>query len=143
METKCSRCSKEITRDPERIGTGYATDTEGKLICYPCCAELDIEFMKEHGRITLYLTMPEAISHDLPRGTAKLERRYASPITITNWPGTLVFKVHYVDVRRHNFGGQRFDVHFAGPDGFEWHGVSIGDYTQLCHCRRTKKRRNV
>lgn len=128
METlNCHRCSKEIIRDPESLGTGYATNLEKHIICYECCAKEDIEFMKEHGRITLYLTLPESLSNDGPRRMARRRRRYCSPITITNWPGSLVFKASYVDVGSHNFGGQRFDVNFDGPDGFEWHGITIGE----------------
>ena len=76
--------------------------------------------MTEHGRIMLYLSNGE----------------------VMNWPGTLRFPAH-VRKGRHNIAGSRYDVWFAGPDGFQWHGVQYGDNTQICHCKRTKQVRNA
>lgn len=59
--------------------------------------------------------------------------------TASNWPHTLVFRAHG-QVGRHNIAGKRYDVWFNGPDGYEWHGVTYGDWTQLCHCKRTKRK---
>ena len=96
--------------------TGYGVDAEGKKHCYECCAKQDKEWMIENGRITLYLSDDE----------------------VTNWPGSLRFKVGYKKEGHHNMAGKRYDVWFTGPNGKNWHGVQYGDNIQLCHCKRIK-----
>ena len=98
-------------------GTGYAKDGEGRLVCYDCCAKQDVEYMTEHGRITLY---------DTDKG-------------VSNWPGTLKFAVLRRSKSRHNIAGWRYDLWFRDSEGAEWHGVRYGDMTQLVHCKRKAK----
>ena len=99
-------------------GTGYGTDGTGARYCYSCCAENDKAYMQESGKITLYLT---------ERG-------------VVNWPGSLVFPVRHKRTGRHNIAQERTDVWFIGPDGFVWHGVQYGEWTQVLHCKRPKQR---
>ena len=55
---------------------------------------------------------------------------------MSNWPGTLKFRVRYKRVGSHNLAGRRVDVWFTDSDGREWHGINYGHNSQLCHCRR-------
>ena len=107
-------CGHEESEHSE-VTSGYGISQDGKKYCYACCAEIDKETMRKHGRITLYLT---------EKG-------------ITNWPASLVLPVHYKKEGRHNIAGKRFDVWFTFEDR-QWHGVTYGDNTQLCHCRVVK-----
>jgi len=101
--------------------TGYGSDAQGKTFCYACCADRDVEHMKNEGKTALYLTRDD-------NGQAKL----------TNWPGSLTFGVYHQRIGRHNMAGKRYDVWFTGPDQSAWHGVTFGDNTQICHCKRIK-----
>lgn len=128
----CARCSAQIPAPaPSAITPGYGINVEGQKICYSCCAELDREFMRANGKITLYLTgvMP------------KIRRGYSvNPAwRITNWPGSLHFTPlgNRVKIGAHNMGVDRYDVWFVF-EGWVWHGVNIGNYSELLHCKRTK-----
>lgn len=110
----CSRCGSVITPD-DGIGNGFA-HYEGAVICYTCCADIAAEYMRDHGKITLYLKDMEVI----------------------NWPGTLRFPVRRYRDGGHNMAGVRRDVWFEF-EGKIWHGVQYGSETELCHCERTKK----
>ena len=100
--------------------TGYGLNPiDGKRSCYKCCAAIDATYMKEKGRIALYLTESG----------------------VTNWPGSLSFPVLARTKGGHNIAQSRYDVWFRGPDNFIWHGVQYGENTQICHCRRTKKQK--
>lgn len=127
---KCNDCGEFKPVNTEG-GTGYAVLPNGANVCYACCAIRDREDMVKTGRATLYL---EYRDYGV-RGW--LGTRYESA-TVGNWPGTLKFHTQAVKVGRHNMAGRRYDVWFKGPDGKEWHGVTYGDNTQLCHCRRVK-----
>ena len=128
---QCCRC-KEFKPVCTNGGTGYEITTTHSverghapgidlLMCYECCGETDRADMLADGKATLYLTRNSA------DGSAK----------ISNWPGTLKFTGRY---RRgsHNIARWRYDVWFRGPDNTDWHGVTYGDNTQICHCRRLK-----
>lgn len=118
----CAKCGNDIKRRDESFGgVGYAVNDKEEKICYACCAEADKEFMKEHGKNTLYLV----------KNDEKWE--------ITNWPGTLVIRPTYVKKGHHNIARVRYDAWFKF-DGYEWHGVSYGDNTQIIHCKRTKRK---
>lgn len=56
-----------------------------------------------------------------------------------NWPGSLEFRC-WTRTGNHNIARTRYDVWFYGPDGYIWYGVTYGEDTQLCHCKRTKKK---
>jgi hypothetical protein len=127
----CADCGEEkVHGNPSGCGgTGYAFFCDGgveKKVCYDCCAKRDIADMTAAGRITLYLTVAGdgAAAPNWP--------------VVVNWPGTLRIPVKARRIGKHNFAGKREDVWFVGPDGHNWHGVSIGHNTQLCHCKRLK-----
>ena len=131
----CTRCSKDIFSSPESISTGYGIDKDNNKICYDCCAELDKEQMRQDGKITLYLTCePAHYERVAVEGRTRPYRLCAG--TVSNWCGTLQFKCH-TRTGKHNIAGVRYDCWFVF-EGYYWHGVTYGDNTQLCHCKRTK-----
>ena len=122
----CSRCDKEIEKSKNSFTSGYGLNDKNEKVCYNCCAERDKEYMREHGKNTLYLVKTTKQETGLPF------------YHITNWPGSLSFDITNRRVGRHNIAGVRYDVWFVF-EGFYWHGVTYGDNTQLCHCKRTKQ----
>jgi hypothetical protein len=113
----CARCGNECI--PNGITTGYGIMQDESKICFDCCALDDMERMDRDGKITLYLTQKDGKNY------------------VSNWPGTLKFGPLNVSKGRHNIAGVRYDVWF-GYAGYIWHGYTIGDYTQICHVKRTK-----
>lgn len=134
----CDYCGRNLAYKSD-FTTGYGQDSDGLKSCYACCAAQDVEFMREHGHITLYLSWDNegvyrgANGHGYPYKNAR----------VTNWPSSLVFnnggRGLTVSRGHHNIAGVRYDTWFVGPDGFLWWGVSYGHYTQLVHCKRTKE----
>jgi len=116
----CSDCGKEKDIPEDSITTGYGIDNEGKKVCFACCGLRDRKTMVDEGRIALYLTKK-------PDGWF-----------VTNWPGTLSFRVTSHRIGSHNIAGTRDDVWFTGPDDKPWWGVCIGSNTQITRCRRIK-----
>jgi hypothetical protein len=113
----CHVCKQMITHD-DTLTTGHGLDRDGNKTCFVCCGKQDREAMVRDGRITLYLT---------DKG-------------VTNWPGTLVFKPFTAPRKGyHNIARTRYDVWFVGPDKHIWHGVQYGEWTQICHCKRTRE----
>lgn len=131
----CAYCSAEKPIKSEG-GTGYATLSDGSRICYTCSAKREREDLVKSGRGVLYFTPSRATITGRPirrdGGWGECE--------LTNWTGVLRFSGGY-RVGRHNMAGRRYDAWFNGPDGFEWHGVTYGDNTQICHVRRLKGKR--
>lgn len=115
----CDACGTEWLRDDKSIGLGYSM-IGGSKVCYQCCASLDAQHMVDFGRIILYVT--SHFGHH----------------SVQNWPGTLRFDVTACRRSRNNFGADRLDVWFFGPDRRVWHGVNIGD-NQVLRCKRTKR----
>ncbi len=97
----------------------YGKAPNGTTHCYPCCADLDREWMRSEGRIALYLT--------------KTDGKW----TVTNWPGSLEFKPIRVKLGCHNIAQSRMDAWFVF-EGRIWHGVNLGD-NQILRCLRTKQ----
>lgn len=122
----CSVCGET---KPVRTqgGTGYGYAKDSKIVCYDCCGEGDRADMVESGKATLYFTPDKSASYN--------------KCTISNWPDSLKFTGAF-SVGLHNIAGKRYDVRFKGPDGFWWHGVTYGNNTQICHCKRTKRKVN-
>lgn len=110
----CSVCGLAKTHESD-VSTGYGTDREGNKVCFACCAEQDKAYMRENGRITLYL----------------------SGNKVTNWPNTLELPTTYQRKGYHNIARTRVDVWF-NFEGAKWHGTQYGDNSQLCHCKRIK-----
>ena len=132
---RCGECG-EVKPIQTNGGTGYGwndTQPDSKPICYECCGKREVASMLETGRATLYLTQPER-SGPSYRLDSYGGRGHA---VVTNWPGTLKLNA-YVKRGAHNIARPRYDAWFTGPDGKPWHGVTYGDNTQLCHCRRVK-----
>lgn len=134
----CAQCGKECK--PLGYGdTRYGKTSDGKKICFACCAERDKATMDREGRICLYLT------HDaFPRATDQwgaTNKCMGSTTSgkVANWPGTLAFPCH-VKVGRHNIARTRYDVWFTDHNGNPWHGVQYGDNTQICHCRKISRK---
>ena len=113
--THCPRCHRPFSDFATPCTTGYGTLPSGEQICFACCADEDRKEMREKGRITLYLTDHE----------------------VTNWPGTLRFKVLEKRSSYHNMVGRngRTDVWFKDEAGNRWHGVNIGN-SQILRCRK-------
>lgn len=123
----CAKCLQRIDVPPDNLSTGYALVDLGNgpvKVCYHCCAEIDREYMRKHGRITLYLT--QELCNDAFCG-----------YVIKNWPGTLRIPVASSVKGKHNWGLERIDVWFKF-EGHWWWGVHIGDNSQLVHCMRKK-----
>jgi len=121
-EFVCSDCGKKrVHVNPTGCGgVGYVIVEDGKKVCYECCGKRDRAEMTASGRIILYLT------------------KGSDGWTVTNWPGTLTFRVRERRVGKHNIAGIREDVWFIGPDGHTWWGVNYGYNSQICRCRRLK-----
>jgi len=126
-QKKCADCGKRLPKPPHTGPTGYAVVTAtGKHICYACGAKRSMIELRASGHSKI-LPLCLTISHEVP-------------IEVSNWPGTLRFKVLEFHRGRHNIAGTRIDVRFNGPDGHRWHGVQYGEWTQIVHCRRLKIR---
>lgn len=117
----CGDCGEVICIPLGGISTGYGQDWNrpDDFICFACCGARDRAEMESTGKATLYLV-----------------REKDGTDYVTNWPGTL--KLHAnVRVGRHNFARRRYDAWFRYR-GELWHGVQIGDNTQIIRCKRTK-----
>lgn len=119
----CSVCGTSIQTDGIGITTGYGTNDAGEKVCFPCCAAQDEAWMREHGRIDLYLVG---------------SKNTRTGLEVTNWPGSLRLEVKRYAVSKHNFRCFRNDVWFDF-DGFEWHGIQIGERSEVCRCKKTKR----
>lgn len=102
------------------VTRGYATDLTGKVICWDCATKIELEYMRQNGKNTLYLV--------------KRDNKYH----VTDWTGKVDFVVKEYSTSRHNIGRVRIDVWFTF-EGKTWHGYQIGDYNEVCHCQVTKK----
>lgn len=124
----CSKCKKTYPININ-LTTGYGINPDTQeCVCYTCCGQVDRENMIKNGRIILYLS----------------DKKYHPDYyEITNWPGSLKFKTAIFSEGKHNWAGKSYHVWFKGPDDYIWHGVQYGDNTQLCHCKRTKRKVTV
>jgi hypothetical protein len=121
----CADCGQEkVHVNPDGCGgTGYGIVREGgieKKVCYDCCGKRDRADMAATGRAVLYLTKKDG------------------NLVVTNWPGTLVIRVRASSNGCHNLARSRVDVWFDDFDGREWHGVQLGENSQICRCRRSR-----
>ena len=113
------------------ITTGYGTGPNGKRHCYDCVAVMDNKSMIKHGdskALPLYLCYNYTV-----------DKGYQN-VRVTNWPGSLKFKVWGFKKGYHNIARTRYDFWFHGPDEYVWHGIQYGEMTQIAHCKRTKER---
>lgn len=121
----CSWCRRTLPIGKEGA-TGYGRIGTGPTVCYDCMARVDVETMKDDGKIILYLR----------RGDPPWE----NPPYVVNWPNTLQFRIPpgNMKVSKHNIGGIRYDVRFIGPDGARWVGRNIG-FNDILRCKRLKR----
>jgi hypothetical protein len=148
----CADCGKVIVN--AGIGTGYALISKTQqVVCYECCGVHDRQTMIDTGHsrnLPLYLGLKKD-APERPRVTIRQWGRtlhnvrplVASDWEVTNWPGTLRIPVSGISRGEHNIAGSRIDVWFNGPDGHVWHGVQLGESTQVVHCKRTRVRVKV
>ena len=120
---KCVECKKTKQVNQDGCSTGYGIDSTGNLVCFDCCGKRDKRDMIATGKAYLYLTTNADNGHKHH---------------VSNWPGTLKMNVPHVKRGHHNIARNRYDFWFTGPDDCEWHGVVIGDNTQVARCRRLK-----
>jgi len=118
---KCSRCNVEIN-NREPFTTGYGIDKDNNKFCYSCCAEFDKEQMEKHDKIILYLA-------GAPYGSE-----------VTNWPGSLRFKVDGSSHGKHNLAETQTHVWFKDHLDRTWWGRQYGDFSDLCYCKLLKQR---
>ena len=121
----CSVCKKSIEEEKRHDGgtVNWGLKRNGQKVCLHCCADRDAEAMIRDGDsrgLPLYL-------NDVGRDAE-----------VTNWPGSLRFSLNGLSRGGHNITGRRVDVWFNGPDGYVWHGVRYGHWTDIVHCKRTK-----
>ena len=115
---------------------GYGVNRDGKKHCYACCAEKDKQEMREHGDIMLYLQEAVEKAHVWDKRLKKHilgDRPMLAESKLTNWPGSLEFKLYAITHGFHSaFGGvtTRVDVWFIF-EGFVWHGVQRGEMNYL------------
>ena len=112
--------------------TGYATLREPKdeKVCYECCGKREWADMQATGVATLYL------NHTTTGLACGCSGPSQDHYRVSNWPNTLTFKVDKIKKGKHNIAGSRYDVWFTDKDGRAWHGVQVGENTQLTHCKR-------
>jgi hypothetical protein len=113
---KCTVCKRIKLVPVISFVTGYGIDKEGNKVCYACCAKQELESMLETGKATLYFCKDK----------------------VTDWSGELSFKVLEQKTGRHNIANVRYDYWFRTPDAKLWHGYTIGDFSQIAHCKRIK-----
>jgi hypothetical protein len=148
---RCSVCNEAKPLNTDGVGAcGYGVNACNEFVCFECCGNRDKEEMRATGKAVLYLTMQKAGSVGMSwhegkpaawfrRNGRGLEKYVAQ---VSNWPGTLKLNVSGGNIGRHNWAGVRYDVYFMF-EGEQWHGVTYGDMTQLCHCRKLKDQRNM
>lgn len=122
---KCFDCGKEIE------GTKCGIYASCIPVCYECCANRDKEYMRTHDKITLYLS--EEKVEELHMGKPYTCIKY----TISNWPGSLIFKPYRLAKGKHNISRTRIDVWFTF-EGKDWWGVNYGENSQILHCKKLK-----
>ena len=121
--------------------TDKAAAAPERRICYQCCATLDREAMTVRGLGCLYLVEKPADETDRMRRSRRTMSGWQYyRYELTNWPGSVKFRLTYVN---ESFGygfGRRYPVRtfrFIGPDGYYWSGRNAGD-NQLARCKRTR-----
>lgn len=122
VQFKCADCGQVFPVGTSG-GTGYgywADSSTPRPVCYDCCAKRERQAMIDTGRACLYLVQ---------RDTAW---------EVHDWPGRLVFRAT-VRTGHHNIARKRYDAWFRGPDGHIWHGVKLGDNSDIVRCKRTKE----
>ena len=118
----CGHKATPTTGITNGIARYFDADGVERTCCFACAAQRLKAKMKYSGMTdSLYLTLDK-------RGNGE----------VTDWTGLLKFRVAQARIGKHNMVGKRYDVWFHDEDGRTWWGVTYGDNTQVCHCRRIK-----
>lgn len=135
--TVCDFCGMGLPKAPLTGASGYAEvhEPEG-IACYHCCAWLDVFEMQrtkpgDRPAIGFYL-QPATVN---PVWDARLG-------IVSNWPGTLMFKVTSSGKTQRvtfGFGNTCRRVYFTAPDGSCWSGTSYSNDDLLRNVRRLKQ----
>lgn len=126
----CIIC-RQLTQ-PTEISTGYGTDKHGRKICFECCGRLDARTLEKTGKLTGYLSYKQVPRNYRTTGFFTVENGF-----FTNWPGTLKIPVYAVKKSFNNFGAPRYDFWFSWH-GRNYHGVHVGDQSQIARVMRVK-----
>jgi hypothetical protein len=90
---------------------GYGTDKDGKRLCYACIGRNEIESLRTENKIVAYLASDNK--------------------TVTNWPGTKLGTVTYVNVPK---AARKVFVRVTDVHGGLWYGqgpAESGTYVSL------------
>lgn len=117
---QCSSCWLELPTDHTPVGTGYAYDRTGNLVCYACCTKQDIENLKDQSRpFYAYVSCDGA--------------------TLGNWTGAALGNVHaYTESRTGWNGGTIARFHVRDVHGQWWQGRGMGK-GMCCTLRKMNK----
>lgn len=146
-DTHCTLCGQVFYSDG--CGTGYGTNLAGERICYACCGKLDEAELLSKGELIGYLSytrllrpwngcglkpdpnLPPINYHDM--GAFMLESG-----AFSNWPGSFKIPISQAVKRSfNNFGAPRIDFWFTFH-GQRFHGVNVGDNSQIARVKRVK-----
>lgn len=136
----CWHCQRTLPYVRKDVGgvtqtIGLVSSSRGPH-CYDCHTRFEVEKMIQDGSAILYLTLAPKWS-----GCGNVPPLDWPRSTITNYSGTFELKLPGTpDKSKHNWGCDRYDVWFYGPDGALWHGLNIGD-NQILRCKRLKKQK--
>lgn len=131
----CATCGKEYPAQTTGGNTGgYGIDANNRKHCLPCCAEREKAHILENGKGTLYLVYEQE-----PRSASYCGWFTPKNGKLTDWGGFLSIPINRIKRGGHNIAGCRYDVWFTFG-GREWHGVTYGDNTQICHIRAIKSK---
>lgn len=114
----CDNCKRTITYESDTT-TGYGRNKEGEKICFDCCGL--------HDNQAFRALKPGEAMH-----------LYFSNGVLMNWPGSFKIKPYATSVGRHNIARRRLDAWFRF-NRHEYHGVLIGDMTEVMRVTRLKK----
>ena len=114
-------------------GMGHLTvDGKDTRHCYECCAVTDLELMRDTGKNTMYFSKNSSGMETDTNG----QRTPSEGYHVSNWPGNITFSAYYKK-GYHNMAGTRYDYWFH-VGGQQWYGHTIGENTQIAHCKRVK-----
>lgn len=133
MSDNCTICKAEFV--PSTISTGYGIDKHGHRICFSCCGKLDERALKRDGKLVGYLTYKQVPINYRKTGYIDIEDGF-----FTNWPGTFKIRVLRVKKSFNNFRAPRLDFWFMWQ-GMEFHGVNVGNNSQVATVKRVKGRK--
>ena len=107
---------------------------DNKTHCLTCAGDMEKESMIRNGYGKLYLCYEQE-----PRQDGYCDWFTPKNGKLTNCNGTFEIPITRIKRGRHNVAGYRYDVWFK-LGGREWHGVTIGDNTQICRVKAVKSK---